>query len=124
MEKQEEQQAPRGHSPRLNKKALIIGGVIAVLFLLVSAFFLLESNTNPGTLPPSPSLSPSQTAVNPSGTVNPRFNPLINNKEVERVESSLRKKMEEAGITISQNPSINSNTNSIPLFKTKARSNS
>lgn len=52
----------------------------------------------------NPSLVPPETVVNLSQTPNRKFNPLINNAEVERVENSLRKKMESAGISVTPKP--------------------
>lgn len=105
MEKQnEQQQTPQAHTSHLNKKfAILLVGVIAILFF-ITALLLQVTSKKGGNLQTNPYLSPSRTTVNPAQSVNPHFNPLINNKEVERVEKSLRKKMEKAGISITPKP--------------------
>lgn len=123
MDKQEDLQTrhdKQSHSNKSKMVLIIIGIAIAILLFFISTLFLRETKNNPGALPVNPSPFPSQNAVNPSQAVNRNFNPLINNAEVERVENSLRKKMEEAGITISPKPVYKFHYKLDPALKNKS----
>lgn len=115
-----------------NKKFLIAGVVVICILLLVVMFSLLLSNSANTSRPGSnnnPNITQTPTN-NPKTTKELRYNPLINNQEVEMIEDAYKKQLQKAGKPVPTepdykfqyelSPNLNSGNSFLPVQKVYA----